>query len=496
MRLIGIGLLAFVLAGIALFLTNSETLRLGVRTLSEVALGPRLTFETTIQPKAASKSGAVVYRTGPSVPLILSGFPAYQSAAFLMPVDARPTSGYLQINATVQALAGIEGVLRVSIGNSKRAELLLRPGEAGRSLRIQLTDQDIAREQLVVSFSLQGQGPHTPCGIDEGVETIVEIETTSAIFLELDTPLVSHRDQALVSGRSVTLALSANEPAPSLLAGRELLKSGITPQYAAVGWSAAQAVDVSREFAVGPHTPRFPWSDTLEERAHLFGLRKFHRSQTWRLRYDLSHATEPRLPERFNLRMVLGRLQANEQWQIVVTLNGRHLDDRLVTAGKLELDIPLPGDAPRRHNVIEVTANAAHISREVCDRGPELFAEVVQGTDLLPGPQIFRDTLSDLTERMQLDWSLTSAPLSFAEASVATELLFALPSPSRIDRGDVLVHVLPRGAELLEWANSQREVWILAFDDEGRIALTALDEMRVPIAPRVSLLIALGGAGS
>ena len=126
--------MAFVLAGIALFLANSETLRLGARTLSEVALGPRLTFETTVQPKAASKSGAVVYRTGPSVPLILSGFPAYQSAAFLMPIDARPTSGYLQINATVQALAGIEGVLRISIGNSKRAELLLRPGEGRDAL--------------------------------------------------------------------------------------------------------------------------------------------------------------------------------------------------------------------------------------------------------------------------------------------------------------------------------------------------------------------------
>ena len=496
MRLIGIGLMAFVLAGIALFLANSETLRLGARTLSEVALGPRLTFETTVQPKAASKSGAVVYRTGPSVPLILSGFPAYQSAAFLMPIDARPTSGYLQINATVQALADIEGVLRISIGNSKRAELLLRPGEAGRSLRVQLTDQDIAREQLVVSFSLQGQGPHTPCGIDEGVETIVEIETTSAIYLELDTPLVSHRDQALVNGGSVTLALSSDEPAPGLLAGRELFKSGITPRYAAEGWSAGQAISVARALAVDPHSPRFPWSDALEERAHLFGLRKFYRSQTWRLRYDLSHATEPRLPERFSLRMVLGRQQGNEQWQIVVTLNGRHLDDRLVTAGKVELDIPLPGNAPSRHNVIEITASSAQASREVCDRGPELFAEVVHGTDLLPGPQTFRDSLSDLTDRMQLDWTLTSAPLSFADALLATELLLALPSPSRNGRGDVSVHVLPRGAELQEWANTQRELWVLTFDDEGRIALTALDEIRVPMAPKASLLIALGGSGS
>ena len=96
--------------------------------------------------------------------------------------------------------------------------------------------------------------------------------------------------------------------------------------------------------------------------------------------------------------MILGRRQGNEQWQIVVTLNGRHLDDRLVTAGDVALDISLPGNAPSRHNVIEVTASSARVSRDICDRGPELLAEVVHGTDLLPGPQTFRDSLSDLTD--------------------------------------------------------------------------------------------------
>jgi len=185
MRLIGIGLLAFLLAGVALFLSNSSALQIGVRTLSEAALGPNLVFETqTKDVTSHSKWDAVVHRADPDTPIILTGLPAYQGATFYLPIDARPTSGYLQIDATTQSLSGVEGVLRVNIGNEKRAELLLRPGEAGRSLRIQLTDIELAREQLVVSFSLLGDGPHRSCGIDTGHEVIVEIETTSATIAE------------------------------------------------------------------------------------------------------------------------------------------------------------------------------------------------------------------------------------------------------------------------------------------------------------------------
>lgn len=495
MRLIGIGLMAFLLAGTALFLTNSETLRLGARTLSEVALGPRLTFETAAQLQSAKKNGTVLRRTGASAPLILSGLPAYQSAAFLMPIDARPTSGYLQINATVQALAGVEGVLRVSIGNSKRAELLLRPGEAGRSLRIQLTDQDIAREQLVVSFSLQGQGPHTPCGIDDGIEAIVEIEATSAIYLKLDKPLVSERDQALVGGRLVTVALDASDPSQSLLAGRNLLKSGVTPQYARQGWTTEQALDVAETFKVSSSVPHFPWSEEIEAGSSLFGLRKFHRSHTWRVRYDLAHAKDPRSPNRFDLNMVLGPQPDGGRWQLVVTLNGRYLDDRLANAGHVQMEIRLPSGTTQRRNTIEITASAAQQNYGECDRGPEIFAEVSDTTSLVPGPQTFGDVLSNLTKRMELDWTLHSASLSFAEAAVATHLLSALPNPSPDGRGQVTVHVLSRGTDTSEWASETQDFWVMAFDEAGEVELTAFDDIQVGFVSNVSLLIKFERAG-
>lgn len=42
MRLIGIGLLAFLLAGVALSLSNSQSLRFTARLMTEKVLGPRL----------------------------------------------------------------------------------------------------------------------------------------------------------------------------------------------------------------------------------------------------------------------------------------------------------------------------------------------------------------------------------------------------------------------------------------------------------------------
>ncbi|MEP3295224.1 MAG: hypothetical protein ABJO27_01830, partial [Pseudoruegeria sp.] len=163
MRMIGIGLMGFLLAGVALLLSTMNIVERGQRYLNELTDGPQLVFEDRRALPAAQANTATLYRSTPNHPLILSGLPSYQGVVFNMPMDARPTSGYLQIDATLQVLEGVQGVLRISIDNVRRGEMLLHPGEVGRSLRISLSPTDFARERLVVSFSLQGEGPHTFC---------------------------------------------------------------------------------------------------------------------------------------------------------------------------------------------------------------------------------------------------------------------------------------------------------------------------------------------
>lgn len=80
-----------------------------------------------------------VKRANPDHPVILSGRPTYQRGAFIVPVDARPMSGYLQIDATSQGLDGVEGVLRswTLLGGIGPGVLLFLPViiEAGSALR-------------------------------------------------------------------------------------------------------------------------------------------------------------------------------------------------------------------------------------------------------------------------------------------------------------------------------------------------------------------------
>ena len=385
-------------------------------------LGPQLVFEADIPEPTNQQRSAMVFRASADKPIILSGLPAYQSAAFFMPIDARPTSGHLQIDATVQALTGVESVLRVSIGNVKRAELLLRPGEAGRSLQIQLTEQDIARERLVVSFSLQGEGPHTPCGSDEGVEAIVEIETTSAIHLELESPLDTPRDQVLSRGRTATIGWQTGSYPSSLLAARDLLLAGIAPRFDETGLNAEQGTEAARFFArTAPDLP-YAWSAALDDDASTFGMRRFHRSHSWRVRYDMFEALDTRFPGQLDLNMKLGQMMGDTSWHVVVTLNGRHLHDVYSKGGLLRLSLPLDARIQGRVNAIDIRASASHNTPNRCERGPELIAEIEQSTRLLPGDRYFTSPLAALFEMLGEGWNLTSGELSKAEAVIATEL--------------------------------------------------------------------------
>ena len=235
MRMIGIGLLGFLLAGVALLLSTMNIVERTKRHLRELAGVPQLVFEDTTAVSADATYVATVYRSNPATPVILSGLPAYQSVAFTLPVDARPTSGYLQINATSQVLPGAKGVLRISIQNTRRGEMLLRPGEAGRSLQIPLSPMDFAGDQLVVSFSLQGTTPDLQCGPDDGIAAVVEIETTSAIFLTLDQPLSSARDRVRAWGDLARVAwptwLDADEQLRRLVIATQLSRRGLTPLF-------------------------------------------------------------------------------------------------------------------------------------------------------------------------------------------------------------------------------------------------------------------------
>ena len=310
MRMIGIGLMTALLAGLALMLGNLGIWQTGWHMVRQATLGPGLVFETPATRPDRTGPSVRLTRTVPQSPMILSGFPAYHSATFLLPADARPLSGYLHIEATVQALAGVEGVLRVSIDKTRRAELLLHPGTAARSLRVPLSPLELSRERLVVSFSLQGRSGQTPCGPEDGVAAIVEIETTSHVHTTLDRPLTSLRDRVTLWGGAVHLAwpaaparLDRAEALARLMAAAQVTRSGGVTRFAPQGLTAFEA-GAGRGRPCAPAPVGLAWPRPVAGGSNA-GLRRFHHDTSWRL--PVATAGDRYQPGTLRLNLYLGQ---------------------------------------------------------------------------------------------------------------------------------------------------------------------------------------------
>ena len=473
MRMIGIGLMTALLAAIAMLLGQQGFWASGWQVLrGMVTDAPGLVFETpstTDLPAGSSGFAAQIPRATPQGPLILSGLPAYQSASFLLPVEARALSGYLHIDASVQALTGVEAVLRVSIDKTRRAELLLHPdrlsGGAGRSLRIPLSPLDLSRERLVVSFSLQGRSAQAPCGPEDGTPAIVEIETTSHLALTLDRPLTGLRDRVVGWGGAVQVGWpgQGNRAAAlaRLMAAGQAQRGGVPVRFAPHGLAADEVLhllpDLTAPEVADPVTS--PWPRPVAVGANA-GLRQFHRATSWRFR--AGQPGDRRVSGRLRLDLYLGQLSAQARWTVTVTLDGRLLREVAAPAGPLTRDIPLPANTPPSA-MIEVTAYA-HIPRpHLCDEGPELLAELRPGSLLLPGAMRQDDPLERLRK------GLEGAPIGLAlpqelalpDAARAATLLGALLPKDmawravRPERARILVvgggHDLSRWVEMPGW---------------------------------------------
>lgn len=501
MRLIGIGLLAFLLAGLALLLARSDMVGQSFRAARTLIDGPQLRFETPMAAEAQRGANqAIILRAGPSAPLILSGLPAYQGAVFHMPIDARPTSGYLQIDATSQVLDGVEGVLRISIDNTRRAEVLLHPGEAVRAVRIELTSADIARAQLVVSFSLQGTGANLVCTNDHSVEAVVEIETTSAVFLSLDGPLETPRDLVAAWGDQLRIAWSG-EPS-GLLQAVAATRAGMTPlMVPEMGLSPneVEGVLAAAQTAIAP--PDYAWSEATAPASGLYGLRRFQHSHTWRIRYDFDRAEHANLPAVLELAMVLPAHPLGADWQITITQNDRLLSHLTGAAAQTKVNgrIAIPADPGPRHT-IEITLTSAFLREGECNDGPELLAEILPETRIVPSEQMSQDPIRALTLALRETGAIGLASphdLTAAEANVAADLLAVLLPTDRMalaDETNQTLAVLPRGSALPDSLHPGQ--WLVFRDADGNLAAQPSEAFVGRESPAVSVLVDLLEAGS
>ncbi|WP_371156912.1 hypothetical protein [Jannaschia sp. 2305UL9-9] len=509
MRIINVGLMTFLLTGVALSLSGADLLQIGDDRVSDAFTATPLVFESrSLAEHRTGTTRVAIARTGADAPLILSGLPAYGSARFAMPISARPISGYLQLDTTIQALAGVEGVLRVAIDNTRRGEILLAPGTVTRDVRIPLTDADLGKPALNVSFSVVGEGASASCTRQDDLAVVAEVEASSRLILNLATPLQTAADRVVAWGNIARIdwsaALSDEQRANRLAQAATLARAGMPITFATTdGMNDAELEQVVASHKgidpAGPVGLTFPAD--LTQLSGNAGARTFKHGTTWRSRFHLNEGDGSETAGRFDIDLTLGPLPADAHWIVSATLNGKLLLAETVQGGArgFQSTLALPHSVQGRTNILEVTAVSSQDLPGLCNDGPDLIAELNAGSVLHGGGQPLSGALDDLRAAMaeRGDVTLMAYPgLTAPDATAFARLVGgAVPEDvalrGRVDRADITLLNRAKVATLAGSGMARPDDWLVfASEEYGTLqTLRATPEAMAELARTAPLAI-------
>jgi hypothetical protein len=479
MRIIGLGLLALLLTGTALTLSGYDILQTGIERITDKASDTPLVFEPDTSGMDVSHgTQAGFLRIGASAPLILSGLPSYGTARFGLPITARPQSGYLQIDTTLQSLAGVEGLLRISIDNSRRGDILLAPGLVARSVQIPLTAEDLANEALNVSFSLIGNAPATGCSSDDHLAVVAEIEASSALVLTLDTPLNDVADRIIAWGDDTRIGwsqnLSAQDRAERLAMAGLLGRQGASVSFHETNGLGMDALRSAYDNGRPSRSRRLSDRSFPMPLQANSGLREFKNSTTWRNRYKLDEANGAEIPGRLDLNLRLGPLSQDAQWTVSATLNGRLLMADILPIGTRDFasSLDLPTEDQGSTNLIEVSATSSQNLPGKCNDGPDLIAELTESSVLMGSGEILTGPLTELRSVLQAYGTLSvsaAADMTAADAQtyarmIATTLPDTVSLEAASGNADITPLTRAQTAALTQADIADTSAWVVYRD--------------------------------
>lgn len=496
MRMIGIGLMAFFVAWAVVLLSSYNITQRSLRQVNETLFGPQLVFEVeTLSSSTLGKNVPAFFKSTSVTPIILSGLPAYQSAVFSMPIDARPISGYLQIDMTSQVLDDVKGVLRVSINNTKRGEILLYSGEAGRSLQIPLLSEELVKERLVVSFSLLGSQETNSCSSNDGIEAIAEIEATSGLYLKLDRAIQTPRDRVLSQGRMIPIQwdnnLSQGQKTSLIDIGVSFLRNGerITFETGEV----IEALSIEELTQLSKTLPKakadvLQWPHYVAQQGTNFGLRRFYKSTNWRIKYKPRLFVGNQLPNILDLNLALSRLQNQASWTVSVTLNGSliHVETLEPEMQAYRKKIELKAEWQSANNLIEVSVYSSENHIGICNNGPILLAQMEQNTALLSGTERLDNNFFELqnavkdVQRIGISGgeNITHHQAKLLARMIAT----VVPKGVKIDMAGDASQLQFLGRDQFRVSDNlydkHYKQWMLSFNDADEISISSI--MKTP----------------
>ncbi len=517
MRLAGLGVLALVLVGILIFLGQSGAFD---GALDRGSGSNTARFDDADQSVLANfdVDGSSVFAApaAQDAPIILSGLPSYAGLEFRLPVDARPTSGDLELAFTSLVAQDVEGVLRVSINGVKRGDYLLNQGEQTDTLQVQLTSAELSSGVLSVGLSLQGRGAIAECTSDDAIAAVVNINGASGLRLNLSAEPSSSRDRLALWGDRVpvrwTSGLSGDNAASIVRGAAILYGKGYRPILDEEGvelemlLSLAGDAERRNRIAIPEAYPIGLTSDPSNA-----GLRKFTRRSNWRYTYNAADLPDERLPSALDLRMLLGPATSSLERDVAVTMNNRLLFSRRIGSDveRLNQSIAIPAELQSSSNALDISVSAYDADDVRCGDIAQSVAELLPETVLRVGERGETGPLDTLTAALTRTGSVAVSAngLSAPDAKAAAYLLSGLAPDTWEVSGDAkraTVQVYSNGAAAAAAQTGQTGTsWIVSLSTgpgsrpgsrpSGRITAQPMAQSSVAEIPGVVLIVNVAG---
>lgn len=506
MRLVGIGLLAFVLAGLLILLGRGGAFDAGINKLS----GDKQQFsnyERTVK-RGFNISGTDVFTADhdSSVPAILSGMPSYAKQTYRMPVDSRPVSGQYALVFSSRAAEGIEGVLRVSINGIKRADILLDQSRSLKTVKIELTASELSSAALNIGLSLQGRGAIPQCSPDESIAAVVEIKPESGLRLKLAKPLETTRDRLVLWGGRIPVSWDARkanaDTLKSIMHSARLVQKGYSVHFDKDGLDTIALSKLSGEAdAYGHVVAHSAFPIALTSNINNRGLKKFARQTSWRYNYNAKDMPDHALPSALDMKLTVGPTGHNISHDVAVTLNGHMLFSRRLSpqTDRINQSIKLPARLHKTANTVEISLTKSGSGGKCFGTSTQSVAELLPDTVLRGGGQKAADNLSILREKLLSSGTatLTGEMQTAVDAQAAAQLLGQLEPRSltfvkdpaatniRVIIGDVIAALGEQDAKADDW------IVYRSGDRESGIVAMPVKDMPTLSGPAVALLISL-----
>jgi len=467
MRLLIIGLAAFVIAAVAMLVSDGRLLRhWGVAQLWGGDVRHHRFTLTPWSPSARSRHVVVPVRRGDW--LAMSGFPSYATLHFPLPRTAAPTAGRVVLALSLQLPESGGGSIRISINGERRGEALFEHDFQRYRLSFDLTASDLLRRDVTVSLAADGYNAVGECPDERARAFVLIIEPRSRLELELAHPIDTIDDAVAMAGAPLTLAwrddAARRVREETLLLALKLAQRHVPAEFNDTHTSRNATViriDPSRPgehfdaaersiFVRGARAARriadasgIPphrhgngepgqWSASLADFGAVEWSRQFRREIKWRAQFPLNDMTAGEAPTALRLALQFSPPTANDDWILSVTLNDVLIfADRLTSRDtRLNREIALRGDLIELNNTLEITLINGEDRVGICNPGREAFAQLLRATALVGGTAP-TDSATDIRPT-SLPGRLVSASavriaapesLSRASASEAVELL-------------------------------------------------------------------------